>query len=100
MDDATLKALLGDEGLPERDPVFTLAVMQGVARRRFIGDMLDLAPYVIGAAALLWLLAPRFEVYLRGLDLGLIWPLMVALVVTVSLLAPTGLIASRRMTET
>ncbi|MBN9320487.1 MAG: hypothetical protein BGN86_10365 [Caulobacterales bacterium 68-7] len=100
MDDATLKALLADNDLPERDPAFRLAVMQGVARRRFIGELLDLAPFVAGAAALLWLLAPQIEVYLRRVDFGLLGSLTVALVIVASLLAPTGLLTFRRMTET
>ncbi len=100
MDDATLRTLLAKDGLAERDPTFTYAVMQGVARRRLTSDLLDLAPIALAAAGALWLLAPWIQGWLQALDGGLIMPVAVGVIVTLSLLAPMGLLSLRRMTET
>lgn len=96
MDDAILKALLAEDGLPDRDPAFRYAVMQGVARRRLIGELLDLAPMAAGAAAVLWALAPTAQQALSGVRLEASGPLLIAGVISLSLLIPMGLLKGRR----
>jgi len=100
MDDATLKTLLAEDGLAERDPTFTYAVMQGVARRRLASDLFDLAPIALAVAGALWLLAPWIQGWVRDFDTDLVTPLAVGVIVALSLLAPMGLLSLRRMTET
>ena len=43
---------------PARDPVFVLAAMEKVERRRLIENVLSLVAPAIGACLLLWALAP------------------------------------------
>jgi hypothetical protein len=56
--DLELKALLAVDEPPARDPAFTLAVMEEVARRRFWAEILFGAPVVLAACVALWALSP------------------------------------------
>lgn len=60
MTDAHLKALFAEDEPPARDPAFSAAVMEAVARRRFVLDVAHLS----GATAI------------GGLVLWGVWPLL------------------------
>lgn len=46
---------------PARDPLFTLAVMEAVARRRLRRNLVQAAAVALAAAAVLWASAPVVE---------------------------------------
>jgi hypothetical protein len=46
---------------PASDRAFAFAVLERIERRRAFTDMLEIIPYIIGAGALLWLLAPTID---------------------------------------
>lgn len=56
--DLKLKALLAVDEPPARDPVFALAVMERIARRRFWAEILFGAPVALAACVALWALSP------------------------------------------
>ena len=71
-DDARLKALFAADEPPFRDPAFSTAVMEAVARRRFASDLSLIAGVSAALGAVLWfawpvvgpMLAPLGEVAL------------------------------------
>lgn len=46
---------------PAADHAFTFAVLERIERRRAWTDAMELVPYIIAAAALLWILAPTID---------------------------------------
>ena len=69
--DARLKAIFaGDEPGP-RDPVFTAAVVETIARRRFLADLALLAGAATVGALALWALWPSLEPALVSLSQSL-----------------------------
>jgi hypothetical protein len=56
--DMRLKALLAVDEPPARDPVFALAVMERIERRRFWTELLLGAPVALAACMALWALSP------------------------------------------
>jgi hypothetical protein len=56
--DRLLTALWAADAPPARDPAFELAVMEALARRRLLREVLALAPATAAGAALLWALGP------------------------------------------
>jgi hypothetical protein len=65
---------------PARDPAFTLAVMEAVARRRLWLSLFALVPTVLMSGVLLWALTPYLEPITEGFGEGL-WPALPALTV-------------------
>ncbi|MBL8552971.1 MAG: hypothetical protein JNL41_01745 [Phenylobacterium sp.] len=58
MTDAHLKALFAQDEPPARDPAFSAAVMEAVARRRFVLDVAWLSGAALIGGLLLWALWP------------------------------------------
>ncbi|MGZ3297874.1 MAG: hypothetical protein ACXU8O_02570 [Asticcacaulis sp.] len=60
MSEDALKSLLADEAatVPAQDYEFLVAVMDRVARRRLIDDLITLTLAVVAISAVLWLTAP------------------------------------------
>ncbi len=56
--DPALAALWAADEPAERDPVFVLAVMAEVERRRFWVSLASLVPVTVAASAILWALSP------------------------------------------
>jgi hypothetical protein len=46
---------------PATDHAFTFAVLERIERRRAWTDVMEMVPYIIAAATLLWILAPFIE---------------------------------------
>ncbi|WP_296600069.1 hypothetical protein [Phenylobacterium sp.] len=65
--DSRLKALFAEDEPPARDPVFSTAVMEELARRRFVADMALIAALAVGCGFALWLAWPR---------LAPVWPVL------------------------
>ena len=57
--DERLRRLLNEAAPPARDFAFQAAVMQRVARRRFLFSLLALLPWAIVSAVLLWIVGAR-----------------------------------------
>ena len=57
--DERLRRLLNEAAPPARDFAFQAAVMQRVARRRFLFSLLALLPWVVASALLLWIVGAR-----------------------------------------
>ncbi|MBX3482295.1 hypothetical protein [Phenylobacterium sp.] len=58
MTDAHLKALFAQDEPPARDPAFSAAVMEAVARRRFLLDVAWLSGATLIGGLILWALWP------------------------------------------
>lgn len=71
-DDARLKALFAEDEPPARDPAFSAAVMEAVARRRFVLDVAWLSGATLIGGAVLWALWPVLDPWLAhvGPQLG------------------------------
>jgi len=67
-DDFRLKALFAEDAPPLRDPVFSTAVMEELARRRFVVDMALLTAATVAGGFALWACWPVLQPALRGLS--------------------------------
>ena len=57
--DERLRRLLNEAAPPARDFAFQAAVMQRVARHRFLFSLLALLPWAVASAVLLWIVSAR-----------------------------------------
>jgi hypothetical protein len=62
-----LKALFAQDEPPARDPLFTAAVMQEIARRRFYVDVALLAGATLIGGLILWAVGPSLSPVLLNL---------------------------------
>lgn len=69
--DDRLRALFAEDAPPARDPAFSTAVMEEIARRRFIGDLALLATVTTAGAFVLWALWPVLSPLGADLSRGL-----------------------------
>ena len=69
--DARLKALFAEDEPPARDPVFATAVMQEIARRRFVLDVALLSAGTLLGALVLWALWPVLGPLLKQMSVSL-----------------------------
>jgi len=69
--DLRLKALFAEDEPPARDPAFSTAVMEELARRRFAADIALLAAVAVGCGFALWLVWPRLAPLMPTLAEGL-----------------------------
>src|SRR5262245_20921407 len=69
--DARLKALFADDEPPAQDPVFATAVMQEIARRRFIFDVALLSGATLAGGLVLWALWPLLGPMVKQLSVSL-----------------------------
>lgn len=69
--DDRLKALFAEDEPPVRDPVFSTAVMEELARRRFVGDVALAAAVAVAGGFALWLAWPGLQPALPALAHGL-----------------------------
>lgn len=65
--ESRLAALLADDGLPERDAVFRLAVAARVRRRGLVRDLIGLTVTALLGMLVLWALAPGLTPWIREL---------------------------------
>jgi len=82
--DDRLKALFAQDEPPARDLVFSTAVMEELARRRFAVDMALLSAVTVASAFALWLLWPSLAPVVARLSEGL---MPVAATITVAMAA-------------
>ena len=78
--DDRLKALFAQDEPPARDPVFSTAVMEQIARRRFVEEVGLLSGATLIGAVVLWLLWPAVTPILAPLGQSLM-PVMASLTV-------------------
>jgi len=69
--DDRLKALFAQDEPPARDPVFSTAVMEELARRRFVADVALAAAVAVAGGFALWLVWPSLQPALPALAQGL-----------------------------
>lgn len=81
--DDRLKALFGEDELPARDPVFTTAVMETIARRRFYLEVARLSGVTALGGLVLWAVWPVLTPILADLVPGLS-PVMACLTLAVT----------------
>lgn len=70
-DDARLSAFFAASEPPARDPAFTAAVMEAVARDRFRWEMAQLALFSLVGGAILWAVWPSLEPVIAQIGGGL-----------------------------
>lgn len=87
--DDRLKALFAQDAPPARDPAFSAAVMEGLARRRCLQDLAFLATMSLVGAVALWAAWPVLHPALTALS-GELAPAAVAVAVALSALAVLG----------
>lgn len=87
--DDRLKALFAQDEPPARDPAFSAAVMERLARRRWLHELAFLGSMSVAGALGLWASWPVLEPALTVLS-GRLAPAAVALALTVSALAILG----------
>ena len=68
--DDRLKALFAEDEPPARDPVFSMAVMERLMRRRFLEDVGILSAVSLVGGAVLWPLWPVLQPALVTLSQG------------------------------
>ncbi len=69
--DARLRALFASDEPPARDPLFSTAVMEEIARRRFIEDVAKLVGVATIGGMILWVLWPVLTPVVTSLSQGL-----------------------------
>jgi len=69
--DDRLKALFAPDEPPARDPAFSTAVMEELARRRFVGDVALAAAVAVAGGFALWLVWPILQPAMPALARGL-----------------------------
>lgn len=70
--DDRLKALFAQDEPPARDPAFSTAVMEEIARRRFLADVALLGAAAAAGGFVLWALWPTLSPMLTTLSQGLV----------------------------
>lgn len=87
--DDRLAALFAADLPPARDPAFQAEVLAGLARRRFLADLMVLGSATVIGAAMLWLIWPTVAPVLEAVGRGL-FPGLIAAVVAASVVALTS----------
>lgn len=87
-----LARFFAEDGLPDQDPAFALAVMDRMARKRLRLGLLTLGGFCALAALVLWAFAPWLGLLAADLprDAGAWAPVGISLVIVVSLLVMTA----------
>ncbi|MBI1200678.1 MAG: hypothetical protein GC203_22675 [Phenylobacterium sp.] len=81
-----LRALFAEDAPPARDPAFSTAVMERIARRRFLGEVALLSSFTLAGGSVLWAVGPSLAPTLAELSLG-VTPLVGCLMLALTALA-------------